>query len=1226
MNKMPVDPGNKSKPNKDFETGQEELKLQLDKVIKELNIEREREQELTTKLKKLESELKNARVMCQKAVRERDRIKRLYAQIEQSRTWRYTLPVRKLASIFKCDAKGKSSPHRMQSPKPAVAVESTKLLKYERQSVEPGSKPLTQKEKKAAKKISQLKFRLYNLGFTERALADLQSLFQQTNDSCVKRLAAWELVLWYANQYSEAGAQRCLDLLPGALQGEKSPGRLRQAAIIEAECHEILGNKEAAKETINNALELNPHADLFLARTNLETDMKEKVNWINKALALHGISAISYDDSLRGTALDCLRPGHNARRCTEIPSDAPKVTVIVPVYNAEGTIKTALDSITSQTWSNLEIIVVDDHSTDATTDIVEEYVKRDNRTQLIKAESNGGPYVARNLALRAATGEFVTCHDADDWSHPEKIERQVRYLLNNPSIIGNSSQQARVFDDLKPYRRGNPGYYIFNNMSSFMFRRIPVMNAVGYWDCVRFGADSEFIRRIKKVFGENTVVEVSTGPLTFQRQSRNSLTGDGAFGYHGFFMGARKEYFESHEYYHSIADSLRYDFPQKFRPFAVPEPMWPIREVRNSERRHFDVILVSDFRLDGGSNMSNVEEIKAQKRMGLYTGLIQMSRYDYYPRKKINPKIRQLLDGNQVQMIVYGEKLSCDVLILRYPPVLQEWQRYIPNVKAKDIRVIVNQTPMSDYGPGAVLRYDIKRCHKHLLRYFGKGGIWHPISPLVREALNKHHAKELEIITLSDEDWINIIDVDEWRRPSRPSRGAAIRIGRHARDSILKWPADGKELLAVYPDSTGYEIHVLGGAGIPEKILGYLPKNWRVLEFGEMHPKDFLAMLDVFVYYTHPDLVEAFGRVIIEAMAVGVPVILPPKFREVFGEAAIYAEPAEVKEKIDSLMSNDDYYQSQVEKAWAYVKKHFGYSKHAARLGIKKNLEVPIKAGGKVSLKSLQDLPRYKFNWPILPAEFKKGAYSFSWEGLEYDFIYLPAPVNRLFVLLTGAVDRSKTNPPVFHRWSWASYFPGHCLYIADPTLKLYKDINVAWYIGTLKTDVISIIAQLIIDVAGKLNMPLGDVIIYASSAGGFAALKLSSIIPDIVVVAINPQIDVTQYKNKSVDKYLSYCFDGIDRTNAIINYPERFSIIPFCNKIKNNKVVYVQNRLDKHHYHTHFKLFNRAIGLNAANNYRINNIKAIFFEHEDGHRKAEPPELFPTIIETAIGLSRSDL
>ncbi len=96
--------------------------------------------------------------------------------------------------------------------------------------------------------------------------------------------------------------------------------------------------------------------------------------------------------------------------------------------------------------------------------------------------------------------------------------------------------------------------------------------------------------------------------------------------------------------------------------------------------------------------------------------------------------------------------------------------------------------------------------------------------------------------------------------------------------------------------------------------------------------KDFLSTLDVFVYYTHPDLVEAFGRTIIEAMAVGVPAILPHDYREVFGEAAIYAKPSEVKENVDRLMADDDYYETQVQTARAYVEKHFGYTKHARRL------------------------------------------------------------------------------------------------------------------------------------------------------------------------------------------------------------------------------------------------------------------------------------------------------
>jgi glycosyltransferase involved in cell wall biosynthesis len=197
--------------------------------------------------------------------------------------------------------------------------------------------------------------------------------------------------------------------------------------------------------------------------------------------------------------------------------------------------------------------------------------------------------------------------------------------------------------------------------------------------------------------------------------------------------------------------------------------------------------------------------------------------------------------------------------------------------------------------------------------------------------LNAYHAKDLEAIQLAEADWVNIINVNEWRRASRPNNDV-IRIGRHSRDQYVKWPVERETLLAIYPTSEKYQIDVLGGAKAVEHVLGDLPSNWHVRDFGDVHPREFLADLDVFVYYTHPEWVEAFGRVIFEAMAVGVPVIIPPNYQELFGEAAIYAEPNEVTRKIDQLMEDREAYQAQVERAQAYVEKHFGYSKHASRL------------------------------------------------------------------------------------------------------------------------------------------------------------------------------------------------------------------------------------------------------------------------------------------------------
>ncbi|MFZ2630261.1 MAG: glycosyltransferase [Desulfosalsimonadaceae bacterium] len=772
------------------------------------------------------------------------------------------------------------------------------------------------------------RLRLYNLGFVEKTLSELQSL---VNDNVFKNSAAWELALWHANQYTTENARKCLEFLKIAANGKHDSEISRGMTVLKAECHDILGEQGNGRAEVAKALRRKFHADLCLAAANLEQTLPAKIRWINKAFEFYGLSDISVDLSSNRTFFDHLSSGIRNPAKRDSSNESALVSVIIPAFNSEKTISTAIESLLSQTWKNLEILVVDDCSTDRTPHLVNDYSQKDNRLHLIRAAMNQGAYVARNIALNQATGEFVTCHDADDWSHPEKINKQVTHLLNNPTVIANISQLSRAGNDLKFFRRGNPGNYIQINMSSLMFRRKPVMEKAGYWDSVRFGADGEFLLRLKKIFGEKKIAQLKTGPLSILRQSPDSLTGNRQFGYHGFFMGARKEYRESHDYHHAITNSLLFEFPQKNRPFPVPHPMLPQKKDSNN-RRHFDVIMVSDFRLPGGTTASNIEEIKAQTELGMNTGLVQMSRYDLEPSREINPGIRCLINGEKVQFIVYGEKASCDMLILRHPNILQERQRFIPDIKAKDIRVIINQTPLKLYGKNGRLYYGLKSCAKNMEYYFGQSGLWHPIGPLVRTALIKHHSEDLRHIQLSETNWYNIINVPRWKRATRPPAGKKVIIGRHSRDDLVKWPEKPDELLSIYPESDIYEIHILGGAEIPQKTLGYLPRNWRVYEFGSMYPKDFLSRLDVFVYYTHPDWVESFGRVIFEAMATGVPVIIPPVYKELFAEAAIYAEPAEVQEKIQQLMTDAEYYDTQVKKALAHVEQNFGYSQHAARL------------------------------------------------------------------------------------------------------------------------------------------------------------------------------------------------------------------------------------------------------------------------------------------------------
>jgi glycosyltransferase involved in cell wall biosynthesis len=102
-------------------------------------------------------------------------------------------------------------------------------------------------------------------------------------------------------------------------------------------------------------------------------------------------------------------------------SDMDKISIIIPVYNVEPYIRKCLDSVINQTHRNLEILLINDGSTDNSEDICEEYAGKDGRIKVFHKE-NGGVSSARNVGLRNFTGEYVGFIDPDDWAEPEMFE------------------------------------------------------------------------------------------------------------------------------------------------------------------------------------------------------------------------------------------------------------------------------------------------------------------------------------------------------------------------------------------------------------------------------------------------------------------------------------------------------------------------------------------------------------------------------------------------------------------------------------------------------------------------------------------------------------------------------------------------------------------------------------------------------------------------------------
>jgi glycosyltransferase involved in cell wall biosynthesis len=171
--------------------------------------------------------------------------------------------------------------------------------------------------------------------------------------------------------------------------------------------------------------------------------------------------------------------------------DKELVTVIIAAHNAEITIDETLQSVRAQSYRWLEILVVDDGSTDRTSEIVDEHVKADSRVRLI-CQANGGVAAARNRGIAEARGDFIAPIDADDLWCPTKIEKQMKAMLTRRPEVGLVYTWFAVIDcwgritsRIEPDMEGDvvarmclgnlPG-----NSSSALMRKQAVLNAGGY--------------------------------------------------------------------------------------------------------------------------------------------------------------------------------------------------------------------------------------------------------------------------------------------------------------------------------------------------------------------------------------------------------------------------------------------------------------------------------------------------------------------------------------------------------------------------------------------------------------------------------------------------------------------------------------------------------------------------------------------------------------------------
>lgn len=281
-----------------------------------------------------------------------------------------------------------------------------------------------------------------------------------------------------------------------------------------------------------------------------------------------------------------LTPGSEPRflridfeRLQEVKSRSARISVIMPAHNAEDTIEAAVNSILRQTWRNLELIVVNDRSSDGTAEILERLASQDSRLVVLHNPVNVGPYVSKNIALTRATGDFVTGHDADDLALPNRLEKQANILLKDPALLGTYGHMLRLDEKGRFNYPAMTSSFSFDGvhrsaMISLMLRR-EVFAKVGYWDSVRFSADSEFLSRIETVYPGRIYKDRACTMLCLNRSG--SLTNNATNGmtYQSGLSPVRSEYKDYWQEWHqeSSRHALYHPFSNADRAFKAPDAM-----------------------------------------------------------------------------------------------------------------------------------------------------------------------------------------------------------------------------------------------------------------------------------------------------------------------------------------------------------------------------------------------------------------------------------------------------------------------------------------------------------------------------------------------------------------------------------------------------------------------------------------------------------------------------
>jgi hypothetical protein len=617
-----------------------------------------------------------------------------------------------------------------------------------------------------------------------------------------------------------------------------------------------------------------------------------------------------------------LREGEDVpfNRLTSAPNlepapEGPLVTVIMTSFKPQrGDVLQAARSILDQTWTNLELLIVDDASPSAYAPVLDELDQLDPRLRVIRLQTNGGTYAARNVAIAQARGEFITGQDSDDWSHPQRLEVQVKDLLEHPQRPGNQVYTVNMTEDLVRIRRG---YGPFIPSAPTLMVRTPIIRELGGYIPARKAADNELRDRITAYTGRP--IFAIPEPLIFMRILPDSLSRSDFRP--GWQHPARRAFWSSYRTWHATEGTtqLRRSADQPAPVYVPPRftsaPHAILKPVK------LDVVFAADWCEDGETQASAVEEIRQLLEAGYRVGVLHMENAIHLSRyaRTYNQPIQQMISAGQVSHVVADEThYHVTLMLVRSPELLQ----FVPHGRVgfhiRHVAVAAEKPPWEQQG--FVVRYLPTDCSAHAAEFFGARPRWVPRTAAIRATLQTVVTPE----QLHDSNYVTPFNHKKWQAPRRSPAQPTPVIGRWAGETAWQWPATSEQIHQVWPTDGSADVRFYGSPATVLTLVGHeqLPPEWLCFRVGEIDRCTYYRSLDFYVHYRQQRSAAEVELPVLEALATGCVAVLPPWMEPAYGQGAVYAAPWEVPAVLRYFVDNPGSFMRQSNRGVEFARAH----------------------------------------------------------------------------------------------------------------------------------------------------------------------------------------------------------------------------------------------------------------------------------------------------------------